>query len=135
MTSTKGLTKDAGWELGVRRTVPAPLDEVWDYLLGEGLPLWLGRTELGRTKGDSYRTDTGTTGEIRGFTDRRRIRLTWRPAGWDHDSTLQLTVLEAAGGTTIAMHQERLASRAEREELLPHWHRVIDDLERNLAPE
>ncbi len=113
----------------------APLDEVWDYLLGEGLPLWLGRTELGRAKGDAYRTDTGTTGELRSLTDRRRIRLTWRPAGWDHDSTLQVTVLEAAGGTTIAMHQERLASQAEREELLPHWRAVIDDLERALAPE
>ena len=28
-----GLTKDAGWEIGVSRTVPYPVEQVWDLLL------------------------------------------------------------------------------------------------------
>lgn len=42
-----GWTKDAGWQLGVRRAVPVPLSTVWDYRLGEGLAVWLGETTLG----------------------------------------------------------------------------------------
>jgi hypothetical protein len=33
-----GATKDVGWELGVRRTAPAPLEEVWDsFVDADGL--------------------------------------------------------------------------------------------------
>ena len=49
-----GLTKDAGWEIGVSRTVPHPLDEVWRLLTSdEGLALWLGEGALrdGRRNG------------------------------------------------------------------------------------
>lgn len=122
-----GLTKDAGWQLGVRRTVPGDPAAVWDHLLGDGLRVWLGRTELGQP-GDAYRTDDGVQGQVRSRTESRRLRLTWRPAGWDHDSTLQVTVQPAAGGTTIGFHQERLASEQEREEMLAHWRRVAERL-------
>lgn len=127
-----GRTKDAGWQLGVRRTAPVPLDVAWEFLLGDGLPRWLGATALGEP-GSRYVTDDGTTGEVRSRTDRRRVRLTWRPADWDHDSTLQVTVIEAAAGTTIAFHQERLANEAERERLLPHWTATVEALVRDLT--
>lgn len=129
MTDTIGLTKDAGWELGVRRTVPLAVPEVWDFLLGEGRPIWLGRTELGTGKGDAYVTDDGVRGEIRGRTDGARVRLTWQPPDRDHASTVQLTVLPAASGTTIAIHHERLTSRAEREERLARRRAVVDRFE------
>lgn len=122
-----GLTKDAGWQLGVRRKVPAPLEEVWDFLLGDGLPLWLGSTVLGKP-GDLYATAEGVKGEIRSRTEHVRIRLTWQPNDWNHDSTLQLTVIPAANGTTVAIHQEQLTSAEERAELLEHWHGVVEGL-------
>ncbi len=133
MTAT-GLTKDAGWELGVRRTVPLPVEDVWEYLVGPGRRRWLGDTELGTTKGDRYTTPDGTRGEVRSFTDQKRLRITWRPADWKHDSTLQLTVRPAAsGGTTIGIHQERLADSGERERMLAHWNEVMDRLEEDLV--
>jgi uncharacterized protein YndB with AHSA1/START domain len=132
MTPT-GLTKDAGWELGVRRTVPLPVEDVWDYLLGPGRRRWLGDTELGTTKGDRYNTPDGTRGEVRGFADRAKVRLTWQPADWAHDSTLQVTVRPAASGTTIGFHQERLADEGERERMLAHWNQVLDGIEEDLA--
>jgi hypothetical protein len=60
--------------------------------------------------------------------------LTWQPPDWSHDTTLQLTVLPAATGTTIAFHQDRLASAAERAEMLAHWTAVLDDTRAAITP-
>jgi uncharacterized protein YndB with AHSA1/START domain len=122
-------TKDAGWEVGVRTTVDAPLSEVWAFLLGPGLPLWLGKTELTLEKGARYATDDDIGGHILSYTPGLRIRLSWQPGEWDHDSMLQLTVREAATGTTIAFHQEKLNGREERKIMLGHWKDVVAQLE------
>lgn len=126
MADSAGLTKDAGWELGVRTTVAAPLSTVWAWLLGEGLPVWLGEIEsLPTQKGVAYETKDGVRGTIRSYTDEYRVRLGWQPADWPHETTLQLTVKEAATGTTVGFHQEKLADREERKLLLGHWKAVI----------
>lgn len=129
-----GLTRDAGWNMGVRRTVDAPLEEVWRHLVGDGLATWLGGCTLPRTPGGTYETVDGTTGQLRSRTDGRRLRLTWRPAGSDHDTTLQVTVLAATRGTTIAFHQERMSSAEERERMLEHWTAVVQRLVGELGP-
>ena len=130
-----GLTKDAGWEIGVSRTVPAPLDDVWDLLTAPaGTALWLGEgVAFPLDVGDGYTTVDGTAGEVRGYQDRRRIRLTWHPAGWTHDSTVQVTVARHKTGTAIRFHQERLADATERERQRTHWSAVLDRLVAALA--
>jgi uncharacterized protein YndB with AHSA1/START domain len=136
MADTTGLTKDAGWEVGVRCTVGAPVDTVWEFLLGDGLPIWLGRTTLTLEKGADYATDDDISGRILSYSPGLRIRLSWQPGEWNHDSTLQLTVREAASGTgtTIGFHQERLTGREERKIMLGHWKEVVQRLEEALAP-
>lgn len=43
MADHVGKTKDAGWEIGVSRTLPHEPEALWDFVTGaEGLPLWLG---------------------------------------------------------------------------------------------
>jgi uncharacterized protein YndB with AHSA1/START domain len=130
---TTGLTQDAGWEVGVRQTVPVPLSAVWEYLLGDGLPLWLGETTLPREKGGAYATNDGVVGEVRSYDPSGKVRLTWHPDDWPHDSTLQLSVREAATGTTIAIHHERLADRDERRMMLGHWKNVMEQLVTGVA--
>ena len=131
---TTGLTRDAGWELGVRQTVSAAPPAVWAYLLGEGLPVWLGDIEaLPEEKGAAYQTKDGVRGTIRSYTEGLRVRLTWQPDDWPHDSTLQLTVKEAASGTTIGFHHDRLADRDERRMMLGHWKNVAASLEAHFA--
>ena len=131
--ATIGLTKDAGWQAGVRRTVPVDAATVWAYLTGEGLPAWLGKTKLMRAPNSPYETTEGTHGEIRGWTEQRRIRLTWQPAAWSHDATLQLTLIPAKSNTTIAFHIERLESAGEREAMLAHWQNVLDRIATEFA--
>jgi uncharacterized protein YndB with AHSA1/START domain len=128
-----GQTRDAGWEVGVRQTVDAPVATVWTFLLGDGLPLWLGNTTLVLEKGAPYETDDDIKGSVLGFTEGMRVRLSWQPGEWNHDSTLQLTVKQAATGTTIAFHQERLSGREERKIMLGHWKDVVQQLDDAIA--
>lgn len=126
---TTGLTKDAGWELGVRQTVRAPLPEVWSFLLGEGLPLWLGDLDsLPTEKGAEFATADGVRGTIRSFNPDGKLRISWRPDDWPHDTTLQVSVREAATGTTIGFHHEKLADRDERKMMLGHWKNVVQSI-------
>lgn len=121
-----GKTKDAGWEIGVSKTVPYPLDRVWDYLSGPGLAAWLGDVRLEPEKGAPYETAEGTVGEVRGYREREKIRLTWRPRGWSHESTVQVALREAGPGkTVIVFHQERLAGPEERAAQREHWQGVL----------
>jgi uncharacterized protein YndB with AHSA1/START domain len=98
---------------------------VWDFLLGEGLPIWLGDTDLPREKGAEYRTADGVRGSVRSYSDGAKLRLTWWPDDWPHDTTLQVTVKQAATGTTIGFHHEKLANRDERKQMLGHWKNVV----------
>lgn len=123
---TTGRTKDAGWEVGVRETVAAPLDEVWAWLLTGGLPIWLGDLDVLPTeKGATFATRDGVRGSIRSFTPGSKVRLSWRPDDWPHDTTVQLTVKEAITGTTVGIHHELLADREERKLMLGHWKNVV----------
>ena len=134
MDDTTGLTKDAGWEMGVRQTVAAPLPAVWDFLLGEGLPVWLGEIHaLPTEKGAAYATADGVRGVIRSYTERYRVRLGWQPDDWPHDTTLQVTLKESPTGTTIGFHHEKLADREERKMMLGHWKNVAAVIEKHFA--
>jgi uncharacterized protein YndB with AHSA1/START domain len=129
MAQEIGETRDVGFEIGVSRTVRFPRRVVWDFLAGpRGSAVWLGPgAVLGTQRGSRYRTADGTTGGVRSFRELDRIRLTWRPAGWDHDTTVQVTVSgPATGATVLRFHQERLADGAERERQRAHWKAVMD---------
>lgn len=129
---TTGKTADVGWEVGVRKTVDVALPTVWQYLIGPGVGLWLGETTLPREKKAAYETRDGVSGTIISYTENQRVRLSWHPSDWPHATTLQLTVKEAATGTTIAIHHEQLADRDERRMMLGHWKNVVDDLVRGV---
>jgi uncharacterized protein YndB with AHSA1/START domain len=123
-----GLTRDVGWEIGVSRTVAFPVEEVWDFLTSpEGSAVWLGAGVQRLDEPRGYETSAGTSGEIRSFRPLDRIRLTWQPPDWAHDSTVQVTVTSAgAGRTMVRFHQERLADANEREQQRAHWRTVLD---------
>lgn len=130
-----GLTRDAGFEIGVSRTVDFPRQQVWDYLTSpDGIARWLGGgLELPAARGTGYRTPDGTTGEVRSYHSTGRIRLTWQPADWDHSSTMQVTATANGDKTVLRFHQEKLADSGERERQREHWQAVMEAVLADLA--
>ena len=130
---TTGHT-DAGWDVGVRKTVAAPVPDVWAYITGKGLPMWLGEiTELPTKKGVRYSTSDGVRGTIRGYVEQKFIKLTWKPEDWPHETMLEITLTKAGAGTTVGIHHSELADREERRMMVGHWHRVADSLVEHFA--
>ena len=131
-----GKTKDAGWQIGVSRTVAAPISEVWDLVTSpQGLAIWLGAgVELPAIRGAVYATDAGLRGEVRSYRRHDRIRITWQPADWSHDSTVQVAFEDKGDRTVLRFHQERLADAAERERQRAHWLSVVDRLQAEVEP-
>ncbi|WP_436492787.1 SRPBCC family protein [Actinokineospora sp. HUAS TT18] len=123
-----GQTKDVGWNIGVSKTLPHPIGKVWDFMTSpEGIALWLGEgAELSPVKGTRYETADGTVGEIRGYHEHDRIRLTLRPGDWDHDTTMQFAMVANGDRTMLRFHQEWLADAEEREHQREHWQGVMD---------
>jgi uncharacterized protein YndB with AHSA1/START domain len=120
----------------VSKTLDRPVDEVWDFITSpEGVAVWLGDgVTLLSEQGAGYETTSGVHGETRSFRDLDRVRLTWQPPDWSHDTTLQLAVRPAgAGRTTLVVHQERLVDASERERQRSHWQGVIAALAEALA--
>jgi uncharacterized protein YndB with AHSA1/START domain len=59
-----GRTRDAGWEIGVSKTIERPVGEVWDFITSpEGVAIWLGEgvTALSE-RGAGYETAAGVRG-------------------------------------------------------------------------
>ena len=134
-SSEVGRTRDAGWQIGVSKTVNHPVEAVWDLITSPaGLAIWLGEdVTLHPEPGTGYRTRAGVEGEIRSVRDHDRLRLTWQPPDWTHDTILQLTVTAvSAGRARLGVHQERLTDAAEREQQRRHWQGVVDGLVRAL---
>lgn len=128
-----GLTQDAGYQIGVRRTLDIALADAWDLLLSpEGRAAWLGAADdLDFTKGAAYTLADGTTGELRVFKPHSHLRLTWQPPGWARPSTIQVRVIPAKNDrTTIAFHQEHLPDGGAREDRRAHFKAALDELQR-----
>jgi uncharacterized protein YndB with AHSA1/START domain len=135
MTPSVGKTADVGWNIGVSRTLPYAAATVWDFLVSrDGVAIWLGPgVELPREPGAEYETANGTVGEIRGFAEGDRVRLTWRPSDWDHDSTVQVRLSGSGTKTTLRFHQEWLSDAEEREEQRAYWQDVTERVVAALA--
>jgi activator of HSP90 ATPase len=128
--SEVGRTAAAGWQIGVSKTVAYAVADVWEFLVSrEGVEIWLGPCpELPRETGATYETVNGTAGQIRSFRERDRVRLTWRPKDWDHDSTLQIAVTGSESKTALRFHQEWLTGSEERELQREYWKDVVERL-------
>ncbi|MFP3988588.1 SRPBCC domain-containing protein [Streptomyces sp. E11-3] len=121
-----GLTQDAGWQIGVSKTLPQPLSAVWEFIASpEGIALWLGEGAVlpsspPPAKGTRYETADGVTGEVRGYRPGDRIRAT-------HGATTVQVAVSASGSdrTVLRFHQEHLASADERERQRAHWQAVM----------
>lgn len=126
-----GLTKDVGWQVGVRRTLPISQREAWDLVTSDqGLRLWLGQAAgIKLEEGARYELEDQSKGEMRVISPGSHLRLTWRPRGWPRPSTIQVRVIPKGEKSTIAFHQEHLPGPYEREAQRDHFKLALDGLE------
>lgn len=117
-TRPRGLTRDSGWEIGVRRTLPAPAEQLWTLLVSvTGLRCWLGELpDLAIAPKVTYQLADGTSGAFTVVKPGSHLRLTWRPAGWPRPSLIQVRVLPQGERAVVAFHQEQLPDEVAREQ-------------------
>ena len=127
-----GKTADAGYQIGVRRTVPASEERVWAVLVSPaGQHIWLGGvTELEEGARFSFRD--GIRGQIRVHKPWSHLRLAWQPPEWEAPSYVQVRVIPARTGSTLSFHQDHLRGPAERKAMKAHWEQVIERLSEQL---
>lgn len=130
-----GKTRDTGWQIGLRRTLPVSVADAWRLVTSpEGVRAWLGdgaRVKLER--GSDYALDDGSAGTVRVVQPESHLRLTWQPEGWPRPSTIQVRVMPAGERATIAFHQEHMPNAAARQERRAHFAAAMDALERLIA--
>lgn len=127
----KGQTADAGFQVGVQKTIPIENERLWHFLISpDGLRMWLGGgiDNLELTKGAAYQTEDGTVGEVRSVSPGEKLRLTWQPAHWENRSTLQLYLLANGDKTALRFHHEKLADAKQRSEMKAHWQEVLKSI-------
>ena len=128
-----GKTKSAGWQAGMRRTLPIAPDDAWRLVTSpEGVRAWLGKGDAAPLdRGRAYTLADSSSGEVRVLKPGSHLRLTWHPDGWPRPSIIQVRVIPAAHGkATIALHQEHMPDAAARERRLKHFAAALDELAR-----
>jgi len=125
-----GLTKDAGWQMGVRKTINREFDVVWDFMFSNpGLKIWLGNVDAAELEvGKSMDLDNGTNGEIVVFKAFSHIRMKWKKNDWENTSRLQLRIIRSKSKTVISFAQEMMLDRSQREEMILYWKKVVADI-------
>lgn len=127
-----GLSRSAGWQVGMRRTLPISRDDAWRLVTSPGgVRAWLGGDATPLERGREYALADGSVGVVRVLSPGSHLRVTWRPEEWPRASTIQVRVIAAAGGrTTIALHQEQMPSAAARERQRARFAAALDELAR-----
>jgi uncharacterized protein YndB with AHSA1/START domain len=133
-TKEVGETKDAGFQIGVRKTFAAPIETIWNFLFSEkGLLIWLGKIGLENFQlGKQYKTERQIEGKVNVFKLNSHIRLTWKPKQWTNTSALQIRVIPSKEKTTISIHQDKLLDSKQRDEMKKYWDKVLEKIENEI---
>lgn len=123
-----GQTADAKFQIGVRITVAATPEAVWEALVSPaGKALWLASKDAVLAPKTSYEAADGTRGEIRVVKPADRVRFTRRDPDASTPSTVQITLAPSGEAkTTVTFHHEKLRDTHEREAMRRQWKAVAD---------
>jgi len=131
-----GLTKDAGFQMGIRRVIPVAPADAWDFIFSEeGVAMWFGKVKEweGVVLNEPFKSAGGHEGVLKVVKPYSHLRMRFKKKGWDHQTTLQIRVLKAKGGTTLAFHHDHLAGVEERKAMLSHWQKVLTRVSKKLT--
>lgn len=129
-----GKTRDAGWQIGLKRTLPFQADQVWEWMLSSaGADVWLGPgAQIEWKKGMKYKLPGGTGGEVRVFKPDSHFRITRQPGGYPRPSTIQVRIIKRGEKTLLAFHEEHLPDEKERQNRKTHYLQVVEKITNDL---
>ncbi|MCS6711773.1 hypothetical protein JSY14_06955 [Brachybacterium sp. EF45031] len=116
-------------------TVPATPDDLWQQLLADWLPLWLGTDTIPQMVGAPLHRRGSVRGRVVGCHVGRRLRLRWTPPTLDHETEIDVALESETGGTAVRVHQDRLLGPAERQDQLLRWESRLRELTEALGAE
>ncbi|KKO89223.1 hypothetical protein AAW12_24235 [Sphingobacterium sp. Ag1] len=115
MANYIGLTKDAGWQFGIRKTVPTNIERLWEVFFSDrGLGYW--------TEGVDQNFST--------FKEYSHIRTKWKHKNFEENAHLQIRFIPSKNKdkTTISIHVDHLKNESQREVSKKYWSVVIENL-------
>lgn len=132
-------------ELRLSRTLPGPVDRVWQAFTDPGaLASWFWPERFATTAevdlrvGGRYRIDgpgagMSVAGEYVAVEPPRRLVFTWRWAGEPEETLVTVELTPAGAGTDLVLVHERFADDAGRDEHAKGWSDCLDRLPAFLA--
>ncbi|WP_207534859.1 hypothetical protein [Desertivirga arenae] len=128
-----GLTKDAGWQFGLRKTFSYSKEYLWDFMFSKsGLVIWLGEIEDELEIKKAYLTGDGIEGTVTTLTPYSHVRMSWKKKEWNNFSALQVRIIGDREKATISFHQDKLLSNDQREEMKLYWNQKLAEIELGL---
>ncbi|WP_333862725.1 hypothetical protein [Sphingobacterium sp.] len=115
MANNIGLTKDAGWQFGIRKTVPTNVKTLWEVFFSDrGLGTWA----------------TGVDQNFSTFKEYSHIRTKWKHKDFEESANLQIRFIPSKNEdkTTISVHIDNLKNESQREVAKKYWSIVIKNL-------
>jgi uncharacterized protein YndB with AHSA1/START domain len=126
-----GLTKDSGWQVGVRKTLPISPEKAWDFLFSkEIIRVWLGEVPTFPLQvGSNFSLKDDTEVKITVLSPGSHLRLSFRTPGCERPSIIQVRTIPSGENTVFAFHQEQLPDWEARQDRKYYFQQALDDLE------
>lgn len=128
-----GWTKDAGFQIGVRKTLHVSHQRLWSFFFSdEGIAIWFGKLNHALPLQQAFRSEEGYEGVITTFKEGSHLRMKWKKPGWERFSMLQVRIMPQEGRTVLSFHQDQLPGETQRTEMRAYWQKVIARIEQGL---
>ena len=116
-----------GYNICVTKSIASPIADVYEAFTGADLAKWFGDAakfeEAGRIEdGD------GNGGDMLRARKDKDLRFTWKTAGLDDDSQVDVAFADNKGKTGITLNHGRIQSRAEADGLRRAWGEALTRL-------
>ena len=115
MANNIGLTKDAGWQFGIRKTLSMDVETLWEIFFSDkGLDYWA----------------NGIDQNFSTYKEYSHIRTKWKHKDFEESANLQIRFIPSNNKekTTISIHVDHLKNESQREVTKKYWSIVIENL-------
>jgi len=115
----------------VSRPVAAPLEHVWEVLVGaDGAVALLGEGAVLGSKGEPYHCADGTLGVVRSYHPLEQLRVSWHENADAPMSIVELDLRADGEGTLLELRHDKLHGEAVAQSSRARWTASLDALAR-----